>query len=197
MKWPLDAIFQQVAHKGPASVRIYMRSDFRSPVHSRTLPHAPPRSRTLPYAPARSRTLPHARTRSRTLAYRVALSGRSEAPARSCTLPHSPARSSPFLHAPTHPDTAAPSRTLLHASTFSHALVGSRALPHALQDDVSQEITQVCPGRGFQKLCISQSISLKLSLLGFVGIVILTVFNHYYGERPSLAVPSSLDSWAY
>ena len=31
-------------------------------------------------------------------------------------------------------------------------------LPHALQDDVAQELTQVGPGRSFQKLSISQSM---------------------------------------
>ena len=93
-----------------------------------------------------SRALPHAPTSSRTLESALA---RSHASGRCRPLSYAPAR----FH------------------IFPHALVGSRALPHALQDDVSQEITQVCPGRSFQKLCISQSISLKLSMLGFVGIV--------------------------
>ena len=114
-----------------------------APARSRTLPHAPARSLRvlyarscpLPHALARSCRLPRSPARSRTLAH---------APVRSCTLgrtptgsrtvshapdtqrlPHAPTRfacSSPLLHAPAHPDTAAPSRTLLHASTFSHTL---------------------------------------------------------------------------
>ena len=112
-----------------------------APIHSRTLPSAPIRSSILPYPPAPSHTLPQGR-----FAYRVARSGRSQAPARSRTFPHAPTRSSP------------------------HALVGSRAIPHALQDDVAQELTQAGPGRSFQKLSISQSIyelkDLKLSNVG-------------------------------